>query len=1136
MMLGRVLSGIVLAGSAGTVLAEPAGDPVSLQLKWFHQFQFAGYYAAQQQGYYAEESLNVEIIEGGAGRPVIPRVLAGDVDFGVGDSDLLKERLEGKPIVVCAAIFQHSPYIILSRADRGIRTPGDLAGKSVMVADNQALGQFSAMLMREGIDPGRVNFVPHTRRLDELIDGRVDAISAYASVEPVRLRALGVEPAVMRSLDYGVDFYGDTLFTTERHVELHPQRTEAFVRASLRGWVYAMNNREEIADYILTLPGVSRRGLTKAMLLEEAALMEGLIRPELVEIGHMNRGRWQRIADTLAAQNLVRANPSLDGFIYTQNVLFSPHMLKWAASVGAGLLGVGLVTMAWIIQMRRSVRARTRELREEAALRAKAELEQRELVKSLEVERARLAEAQAVAKMGSWETDLTTLAMRWSEETHRIFGCVPGGVTHSHQAFLELVHPEDRAAVDAAFSASVNSIEPQVIEHRLLLADGTIKHVEQRWRQQFDGEGRASRAVGTCHDITDRKRSESAHQEVLLRLSDTVESIADVFYTLDTEWCFTYLNRGTEQMLKRSRSELLGRSVWDAFPEMRGTAVEYQLQTSMTERMPVHFEEYFASSGQWLEIRCYPSSRGLALYFRDVTERRRSEAQLRLLESSIARINDIVIITKSEPLSEPGPEIVFVNDAFERVTGYTREEAMGRSPRFLQGPKTSREALKRIRSCLEAGIPVKEEILNYGKDGREYWLEINITFVSDADGRLTHMVAVKRDITERKKLEEQFLRAQRMESIGTLAGGIAHDLNNLLSPIIMGADLLFRSETKAETRTVLQNMQRSARRGAELVKQVLSFARGVEGARVAVQMRHIVQEVELIIANTFPKKITFTSNLPPDLRAVTGDPTQLHQVILNLCVNARDAMPAGGHLSVSGLNVVIDAQYAAMNRGVAAGAYVMIEVSDTGVGMSKEVQDRIFEPFFTTKEIGSGTGLGLSTVLGIVRSHGGFLNVYSEPGRGSVFKVYLPVRRQEPDADAPLTNHDSMPRGSGELILIVDDEATIRSVTKQTLESFGYRAMTADDGAQAIALYAQRRKEIALILTDMMMPIMDGASLISAVRRIDGTMPIIAASGLNSNSSMAKASAAGVRCFLSKPYGTDTLLQTLKAALAERSG
>jgi PAS domain S-box-containing protein len=1136
MMLGRVLLGMLLAGSGGSVLAESEGERVRLQLKWFHQFQFAGYYAAQQQGYYAEEGLNVEIIEGGAGRSAIPRVLAEEVDFGVADSDLLQARLEGKPVVVCAAIFQHSPYIILSRADRGIRTPGDLVGKSVMVAENQALGQFSAMLMQEGIDPARVNFVPHTRRLEELIDGRVDAISAYASVEPVRLRALGVEPAVMRALDYGVDFYGDTLFTTERQVERHPQRTAAFVRASLRGWAYAMSNREEIADYILTLPGVRQRGLTKVLLEEEAAFMDPLIRPELVEIGHMNRGRWQRIADTLAAQKLVGDNPSLDGFIYTQNVLLNPDVLRWAAGVGAGLLGVGLVVMVWIIQMRRSVRARTRELREEAALRAKAEMEQRALVESLEIERARLAKAQAVAKLGSWETDMRTLAVRWSEETYRIFGCEPRGFSPSHQAFLELVHPEDRAAVDAAFSASVNSIEPQVIEHRLLLADGTIKHVEQRWQQQFDHEGRANRAVGTCQDITERKRGESAHQEVLLRLSDTVESIADAFCTLDTEWCFTYLNRETERMLRKPRAELLGRNVWDALPEMRGTVIEYQLQTAMTERMPVHFEEYYQPLGQWLEIRCYPSAQGLALYFRDVTERRRSEAQLRLLESSIARINDIVIITKAEPLSEPGPEIVFVNDAFERVTGYSREEAIGRSPRFMQGPKTSRDVLERIRFAITRGRPVKEEIINYGKDGREYWLEINITPVADADGRITHLVAVQRDITERKKLEEQFLRAQRMESIGTLAGGIAHDLNNLLSPIIMGADLLFRSETKAETRMVLQNMQRSARRGAELVKQVLSFARGVEGARVSVQLRHIVQEVELIIANTFPKNITFTSNLPPDLRTVTGDPTQLHQVMLNLCVNARDAMPAGGHLSVSGLNVVIDAQYAVMNRGVAAGGYVMIEVSDTGAGMSKEVQDRIFEPFFTTKEVGSGTGLGLSTVLGIVRSHGGFLNVYSEPGRGSVFKIYLPVRAQEPDAGAPLINHDSMPRGAGELILIVDDEATIRSVTRQTLESFGYRAITADDGAQAIALYAQRRKEIALILTDMMMPVMDGASLISAVRRIDATVPIIAASGLNSNSSMAKASAAGVRCFLSKPYGTDTLLQTLKTALGKTSG
>ncbi len=279
----------------------------------------------------------------------------------------------------------------------------------------------------------------------------------------------------------------------------------------------------------------------------------------------------------------------------------------------------------------------------------------------------------------------------------------------------------------------------------------------------------------------------------------------------------------------------------------------------------------------------------------------------------------------------------------------------------------------------------------------------------------------------------------------------------------------------------------------------------------------------------------FSSNLPPDLWSVTGDPTQLNQVLLNLCVNARDAMKNGGRLTVSGLNAEIDAQYAVMNRGVGAGRYVVLEVADTGMGMPPAVVDRIFEPFFTTKEVGEGTGLGLSTVLGIVRSHGGFVNVYSEPGRGSVFKVYLPAQSAEPCLHETTEVSQVLPRGSGELILIVDDESSIRSITQQTLESFGYRAVTADDGAQAIALFALRRGEIDLVITDMMMPVMDGPALISAVRRLDQKVPIIAASGLNSNSSMAKVSAAGVGHFLAKPYNTESLLKVIRIVLSGKS-
>jgi len=343
----------------------------------------------------------------------------------------------------------------------------------------------------------------------------------------------------------------------------------------------------------------------------------------------------------------------------------------------------------------------------------------------------------------------------------------------------------------------------------------------------------------------------------------------------------------------------------------------------------------------------------------------------------------------------------------------------------------------------------------------------------------------------------------------------------------MGLDLLQQYELPPECAPVVENIRRSARRGTDLVKQVLSFARGVEGVRVAVLLHHLVREVESIVQNTFPKNIQFEADVPRDLWPVTGDPTQLNQVLLNLCVNARDAMPGGGRLSVRARNVELDETYAAMNRGITPGRYVRIELADTGCGIPPEALDRIFEPFYTTKELGKGTGLGLSTALGIVRSHGGTITVASEVGQGTTFVLHLPSPAASvPEAAAPAAV-EHLPRGRGELVLLVDDEESVRSITRQTLESFGYRALVAEDGAQAISLYAAHRQDVAVVLTDMMMPVMDGPALIAALHRLDPGLRIIAASGLEANGSSLRGLPAGVHHFLPKPYTAEAMLTAL---------
>jgi PAS domain S-box-containing protein len=506
---------------------------------------------------------------------------------------------------------------------------------------------------------------------------------------------------------------------------------------------------------------------------------------------------------------------------------------------------------------------------------------------------------------------------------------------------------------------------------------------------------------------------------------------------------------------------------------------------------------------------------------RDITERKRNEARFHRLVNSNAQ-GVIFWNTKGE--------ITGSNDAFLSIVGYNREDLeAGRLNWATMTPsyyaERDRLYVEKLTQDKKSAAYEKEFIR---KDGSKVPVLIGAVFFEDSPEEGVCFVV---DLTEPKKLELQFLRAQRMESIGTLAGGIAHDLNNILAPIMMSIHLLKESAKDAISIEILNNIESSTRRGADIVRQVLSFARGMDGDKIEIQPRHMLDDIESIIKNTFPKSIRLLTSVPADTWTILGDPTQVHQILLNLCVNARDAMPDGGNLTIRLENCVLDEQYAAMNLQAKAGKYVQISIGDNGTGMAPDVVERVFEPFFTTKELSKGTGLGLSTVMAIVKSHNGIINVYSEPGKGTTFKVYLPalaIATVEPSDHA---EDVTLPRGRGETILVVDDEAPILSITTQTLRLYGYQVLCASDGAEAVAVYAQHRATIALVLTDMMMPIMDGSSTIHALKRINPAVKIIAASGLNANGDIARDRGVSVKNFLLKPYTAGTLLKEVRAVL-----
>lgn len=497
---------------------------------------------------------------------------------------------------------------------------------------------------------------------------------------------------------------------------------------------------------------------------------------------------------------------------------------------------------------------------------------------------------------------------------------------------------------------------------------------------------------------------------------------------------------------------------------------------------------------------------------------RESEARYRLL---FERANDGILIMAVDG------QVVSVNESFARMHGYSVREMASMNLRDLATPASAREIPARMRRLL-AGEALTFEMEHHHKDGHVFPLEVSCSMTSS--GGTPTIQCFHRDITERKHLETQFLRAQRMEGIGLLAGGIAHDLNNILTPIAMSTSLLRNLARDSEDRAMVEYIETNVRRGADIVRQLLTFARGQPSVRAPVAVRQLLREMDALIRETFPRNLSLEVTVAPELWPVEGDPTQIHQALMNLAINARDAMPQGGRLTLAADNVMLEAAAAAQMLNAKPGPHVCLRVSDTGVGIPAEHLERIFDPFFTTKEIGKGTGLGLPTVLGIARGHGGTVRVDSRVGRGTTFEVYLPAT---PEARPVIPVEPELPpRGRGELILVVDDEATVRGTVQQALERHGYRVLTASEGQEALGLLAEYHSELKAVLTDMMMPGVDGPQLVRAVRQREARLPIIGMTGLTESMTGEDLKNLNLAQMLAKPFEARALLVAVHRALA----
>lgn len=514
----------------------------------------------------------------------------------------------------------------------------------------------------------------------------------------------------------------------------------------------------------------------------------------------------------------------------------------------------------------------------------------------------------------------------------------------------------------------------------------------------------------------------------------------------------------------------------------------------------------------------------------DIAGRKRAERALKDSEARYRRLVETSFDWVWE--SDADGRYTYASPRVREVLGYTPEEMLGRSPfEFMPAAEAQRVAVEFGRLAALRAPLVGFETLNLHKDGRSVSVETNGLPTFGPDGTWLGYHGMGRDITARKAMEAQLLQSQRIEAIGTLADGIAHDLNNILAPILLVAGMLRTKLTDEKDLESLEMLRRGAQRGGEIIKQLLTYSRGMEGKRKVIQPRYVLKEMLGIMRETFPREIDVFPSLAKDLWSVLADQTQLHQVVMNICVNARDAMPGGGTLILGASNVTLAAADPLLPRGSRPGPYVLIEVSDTGHGIPPEIKHRIFDPFFTTKPIGQGTGLGLSTVLGIVQKHEGFITVDSEPGRGTLFKVYLPAVSAKP-APAAAPSPARAVSGSGELILVVDDERDIRNSFRLVLEASGYRVQLASNGEEALTHLQRLRGQVRLVLTDLMMPTMNGLALIEALRREAPDLPIIAATGLEEIEKRATLKSRGVTEMLAKPCEEDQLLHAVRQALA----
>jgi PAS domain S-box-containing protein len=1007
--------------------AETAKEHVVLQLPYTHQFQFAGIYAAMSQGYFREGNLDVELRTGTKERRPTPEIESGRAQYAIGQSGALRDRLNGSPLVALAAIFQHSPFVLMTRTDSGIATPSDLIGRRIALSPTTRYTEMQAMLMAEGLKLEQFQVIPDRWDQNELLTGEADVISSYITDGPYEARLHNLEVRLLRPFDYGIDFYGDFLMTSEAELRAHPERARAMRDAVLRGWEYALAHREEIVDWILTnLPADDRSpGRTREWLRYEADATAKLINADLVELGHMNSGRWQRMAELTVALGEAGSTARLRGFLFEAEKAPAPAWIRWVF----GGLGVAvIVALAAILANRRLqslVRHRTQEL-------AISEQRQREYFE--------LAPAPIIIED---YTALEPVLARYRQE----------GVTDLR------AHLRDRPVV--------------------------------------------------VRDLLKLKRVVAANRLALVRSG----------YTTLSELDQQAPEMMTEQSMLMFIEELV--AIWEDRDTVR------MEKTYVTRK-----GETVHTLVTW-QIGQKDGRRDLAnvrLVFTEVTQQKLAEQALRQSEERYRQLFEHAV--GGIYRSSANGEFISVNPAFARMLGFEKPEDMIAWTRH--NPMQSLYVKPGRRAEFVAAIHARGEVHDFESEVRSQgegtrWISESARAVHDEQGQLRYYEGFVTDITARRQLESEIARASKLEAVGILAGGIAHDFNNILT-VVLGNITLVESDVPSGSALAarLFDARRATLRARDLTLQLLTFAKGGEPVKATIELPELLKESAGFALHGAKARAEF--RIAHDLWRVNADKGQLGQVIQNLVINAVQAMPTGGVVTISADNAELGAG-AIEGAQLPPGRYVRLAVSDNGTGIPRELLAKIFDPYFTTKA--QGSGLGLATAYSIIRKHEGHIVAESETGQGTTFRFWLPAGAASTASTAPGPGNSRSPFRAR--VLFMDDEAPIRAMAVVFMERIGYDCDVASDGVEAVRKYEEAMaagRKYEVVIMDLTVPGgVGGREAMERLKRLDPGVCAVVSSGYSRDPVLANYRTYGFQAILPKPYGLEQLTKVMNSVL-----